>query len=189
MSSHARLFLAIPLPGTLAQDLQAACLSLREGSANVRWVAPESMHITLQFLGDVDTDRIGELEEALARVRGPVLDLQLRGLGTFPPGAQPRVVWAGVDGHVDGLRELVGAIGSALEPLGFQGEDRPFRPHVTLGRVRGVEHPSALRRAIERVGPDVDLQLPTTRSFSMFQSENGSTGPRYRALRTFEFTG
>jgi 2'-5' RNA ligase len=112
-------------------------LRSRVPAHTVRWTAPESVHLTLQFLGDVAPGDIASITDALRGVcatRSP-FELALEGLGVFPNPRRPRVVWVGIVEASGALNALQGAVADVLAPLGFPPEDRPFAPHLTVGRV------------------------------------------------------
>lgn len=102
----------------------------------VAWVKASNLHLTLKFLGDVEEQRIEAIATSLTKAAAQVdaFDLTIGGFGAFPTRARPRVIWVGANGPR--LHALVESIESALEPLGFPRETRPFAGHITLGRVR-----------------------------------------------------
>jgi 2'-5' RNA ligase len=134
-----RLFVAAFPPPVIAKHLKAAMAELSGNSAstNIRWTRPEQIHLTLFFLGSVPSSRIAEIQSALqkgcASQSGPAMTVS--GLGCFPSATRPRVLWAGIGGELRPLEKLQQSIASALLNIDFQGEYRPFHPHVTLGRV------------------------------------------------------
>jgi len=130
-----RLFVALNLPDKVRRALWAAAAPVRELGLAVRWVRPEGIHVTLKFLGDVVEGREPELRAALGRaVAGaPALPLVVGGFGAFPGLDRPRVIWAGL-GPEPALQGLQRRVDEQFMPLGFPREDRPFRPHLTLGR-------------------------------------------------------
>jgi 2'-5' RNA ligase len=136
-----RLFVALHLdPGIRDQlaALVAAGQSLDGGDA-VRWVGPESIHLTLAFLGEVEAGRRAGLEAALSQAlqSHTAPRMFLDGLGAFPNRRRPRVIWAGLqETGGSSLLPLQASVAAALEPLGWEPEHRPFQPHLTLGRVR-----------------------------------------------------
>jgi len=135
-----RAFIAIDLPPAVKAALAdvAATLGGRVPRGVVRWVRPEQMHLTLRFLGDTPTDRLPALAaalDALAAGHAPFA-LRLTGVGCFPNARRPRVVWVGLGGEEAKLTALAAALEAALRPLGWPPEDRPFRAHLTLGRVK-----------------------------------------------------
>ena len=135
-----RAFIAIDLPPAVKAALAdvAATLDGRVPRGTVRWVRPEQMHLTLRFLGDTPADQLPALAAALdtlAAGRAPFI-LHLTEVGCFPNMRRPRVVWVGLGGAEEKLAALVGGLEAALRPLGWPPEDKPFRAHLTLGRVR-----------------------------------------------------
>lgn len=146
-----RAFIAVALPEGLRQALQdlIAELSAASGSS-VRWVRPEGMHVTLQFLGDVEVPRLDGLRRRLEKdLSGQhAFVAHLRGVGAFPNVRAPRVIWVGAESPE--LGELAARVGEAVSREGLPREDRPFRGHVTLGRLRRPAAPRALAQGIER---------------------------------------
>ena len=146
-----RVFVAIDLPDPAKEALRQAVADLQENlQQGIRWVRPEGIHLTLKFLGDVSTARVGNIQEAMeraAREFGPVdFRLALSGLGVFPNPREPRVLWAGVSGDLGALEQFQVLVDGCLEDAGFDRERRPFRPHLTLGRVRDQVAPAERRR-------------------------------------------
>ncbi len=145
-----RTFIALPLPVEWTQALTETMDELRNGiPGGVRWVNPSGIHLTLKFLGATDAGLapriVSHLADKLPGVNPPTLSLS--GLGTFPGRGAPRVIWAGVAGDSYGLEELFRQAEATATALGWPGEKRPFRPHLTLGRVRESATASQ-RRAI-----------------------------------------
>jgi 2'-5' RNA ligase len=126
-----RLFVAIPMPADVSGELSRLCIGLPA----IRWTDDDAFHLTLRFIGEVETGLFYEIGEALAVVSHPPMELRLKGLGHFPPRGEPQVLWAGVE-QPDQLMPLKRRIERALESVGLQPERRKFTPHVTLGRFR-----------------------------------------------------
>ena len=136
--SDYRLFIAIPLPDEVRQALAAIQRQLQQaGPVPVRWVKPEQMHLTLQFLGNVPSTQVEALTVALSRSLAPCPQCRLKvvGVGAFPNVRRPRVIWAGIEGQNKRLVDLQAAVVTATQPLGFEPEARPFKAHLTLGRI------------------------------------------------------
>ena len=134
-----RSFIAIALPDELKLGLVKLQAQLKLGKPpSVKWVDPNSTHLTLKFLGDILADRIGDItgaiEEAIQGI--PPFHLEVKDLGVFPNLKRVQVVWVGISGEIDRLSQLQQRIESNLAPLGFAPESRPFTPHLTLARVR-----------------------------------------------------
>lgn len=135
-----RLFIALPLDESVTDNL--ARVGTAANVRGARWVPPENMHLTLAFLGDVEERRLPELEETLfaatAEVTEP-LRLRIQGIGAFPDERAARTLWAGLDGDVPQLIELQKRVAQALKARGFDFDQRRFRPHVTLARLRQAQ--------------------------------------------------
>ncbi len=133
-----RLFIAAELPPDVKAALVAAQERLRRDNPPVKWVAPEAMHLTLRFLGETDTELAPRLGAGLrAALEGwRAISLHLTSAGAFPNDRRPSVLWVGVGGALAALGALHAAVESAVAALGFPRESRPFRAHLTLGRVR-----------------------------------------------------
>lgn len=135
-----RLFIALTLPNTVIKELEAVQQQMRRSnspqSRQVRWVVPKNIHLTLQFLGEVADDQVPSLVEAVEALHTHRLPaLHLAEVGAFPSLTSPNVVWVGVAGEIDVLKQLQVAVVAAMEPHGFT-PDKGFHPHLTLGRVR-----------------------------------------------------
>jgi 2'-5' RNA ligase len=148
-----RLFVALVPPDPVRRRLAEAQAALRRAGGDgdaVRWVEPANVHLTLQFLGAVPEDRLDGVREAVAAAAAGARPLQLEvsGAGAFPGPRRPRVIWSGLGGDLASLQELVASLGRRLAPLGFPPGDRPFRPHLTHGRVREGRPPPRLGEAL-----------------------------------------
>ena len=150
-----RSFVAIELPEAVKEALAALQRRLRDQAPPqaVRWTRPESIHLTLQFLGEVAPGQIEAIVNALREVSAerPPFTFQVMGVGVFPNPHRPRVVWAGVSEPNEPLLDLQKAVGQALAPLGFPPEKRGFTPHLTIGRA--ARH--AGRRELSELGAAV----------------------------------
>jgi 2'-5' RNA ligase len=136
-----RLFIALELPESVTTALAAVQRRLQRGGSHpVKWVAPESMHLTLQFLGSVDEAQVPDILSAVQQVQKQYQHtlprLKLATAGAFPNLRRPQTLWVGVAGEVERLEQLQRSVVNGLAPLGFAPEQRPFRAHLTLGRVR-----------------------------------------------------
>jgi RNA 2',3'-cyclic 3'-phosphodiesterase len=179
-----RTFIAIPLPKECQLLLEQMQQHLRACKADVRWVAIPSIHLTLKFLGEVDPEAIPKLNLMLreaCKSEGRI-ELELRGLGCFPNARNPRVIWCGVGGETDSLLRLQHGVESSCAQLGFAPEDRPFRPHLTLGRVQGRRN---LQPLMDRVLGDNDLACTFQADrFHIYKSSLKPQGAVYTVLNT-----
>jgi len=182
-SSGIRSFVAVDLDAPVLQavtDLQGA---LRRVNADVRWVRPEGLHVTLKFLGSVDPARLERVHAALAGDLHdqPALHVSVRGLGAFPNWRRPRVVWVGLRG--EGLGALAARVDGALAPLGFERERRPFTPHLTLARVNSPRGWPRLEEAC-KTHLDDDFGASDISAVTIYRSRLQRGGAVYTSLWT-----
>jgi RNA 2',3'-cyclic 3'-phosphodiesterase len=183
-----RSFVAIELTSNAKEFLAATIQQLRPDGPDVKWVRPEAMHLTLKFLGSVNRDLIPELERSLEPVfrRRKPFEVAIRAIGAFPSPSAPRVVWAGLADPSDALIALAAAVEEVVEPLGFPREKRPFRPHLTIGRVKSPRRSPQLANAITTrwglKGPSFQADHAI-----LFQSILKPAGAEYIPLRRFQF--
>ena len=184
-----RSFIAIELPQEIKVELARARDMLRpHGHPGVKWVEPESIHLTLKFLGDIPSGRVPEIEGAVKEAARGVgaFHLEVGGLGVFPSTQRPRVAWVAVTGEVERLAGLQKGIDSVLLPLGFPRESRPFTPHLTLARVRERASPQERRRFGELVmSTKFEARLPLEVSaISLMRSRLTAAGAIYSRIFT-----
>lgn len=178
-----RTFIAVELPQHVKAALEEVQKELKETGADVRWVRPESIHLTLKFLGEIDEEsvvRIRKVMEGVASAHRP-FEVEVKGMGCFPNLKQPRVIWVGVLDRQKALASLQEGVEEAVGLLGFEREERPFRPHLTLGRVRTAKGRQAL---LERMGSMLGQEFGTfeVHSVILFKSDLHPSGARYTPL-------
>ena len=185
-----RLFVAVNLPAEERRAAFDAAAPLRAARLPVKWVAEDSIHITLRFLGEVDEARAGSIADALADAVRPAraFDVTLGGVGAFPTLAKPRVVWLGVERH-PALELLANDVEKALMRLGFEPELRPFHPHLTLGRAERSARPAAFGK-LEQLAGRVEYQgSVVVGSVDLMQSVLGPQGAAYTVLSRAALSG
>jgi RNA 2',3'-cyclic 3'-phosphodiesterase len=180
-----RLFVAVHLPQEIRDGLASVQDRLRRAQADVSWVKPANLHITLKFLGETEPKRLERIGSALAeaaRSTAP-FSLTVAGVGAFG-GRIPRVVWAGVSEGAAPLETLAGAIENGLARVGFPKERRGFTAHFTLGRVRSPRNAEVLLAAIrdEPTGPSGTVFVE---QFVLMQSRLDPSGSIYTGLEHF----
>ncbi|MCL1980359.1 MAG: RNA 2',3'-cyclic phosphodiesterase [Proteobacteria bacterium] len=126
-----RLFVAVDPSDSVRKQLALLCCGLPDA----RWLAPDQMHLTLCFIGEVDGAIFLDIRETLAEIVAPPFDLRVRGVGFFPPRGQPRVVWAGIE-RCESLLSLQRKIVTLLIRMGIELENRKYTPHITLARLQ-----------------------------------------------------
>ena len=152
----------------------------------VKWVDPAGIHLTLKFLGNIPSERVAEITEALTRAAQGILPfhLEISGLGAFPSLRQARVLWVGVGGDMDKLSRLQQNTDSALATMGFAKEERPFVPHLTLARVREGTSPTEKKSFGELVGSTIfgDKYAIEVEAVRLMRSQLTPTGAIYTCL-------
>ncbi len=138
-TSNVRTFIAVPVTGPAVEAMGSMVGDMKQAGAAVKWVEPRNMHLTLKFMGDLPRARIQPLADAVSRaVQGELkFEMTLQGAGAFPNLRSPRVLWAGVGAGADCLGRLARCIDESTVAAGFPPADKPFRPHLTIGRARG----------------------------------------------------
>ncbi len=183
-----RTFVAIPLPAEIQVALAGLQRRLaRHHAETIRWVEPESIHVTLRFLGGIDPELAPEITREIEEAAMSTGRFQLRmaGTGTFPARGRPKVVWAGIEGEVKRLERLRSRVEGALSRVGFEPEARPFLPHVTLGRIKQEVGPPRDWRAgqafqkLKLDGPELEYAVDRV---TLFRSHMDHEGVTYEAL-------
>jgi 2'-5' RNA ligase len=188
-----RSFIAVELPEAVKAGLQQLQTELTLPRYSfVKCVAPEGIHLTLKFLGNISaknvTDITGVMEQASQGVNP--FPLQLTEVGAFPNMSRPRVLWVGIKGEVDKLVDWQQRIDNGLVPLGFAKEARPFTPHLTLARVRENCSPADrlhLGETVARSHAEVDYKFTVT-SLNLMRSQLFPTGAVYSSLAEVKLT-
>jgi 2'-5' RNA ligase len=173
-----RTFVAIDIPPATKSAIAALIVSLKPKAPDVRWLAPESIHLTLRFLGDATPEPLAVLQPrlALAAAACPASDMRIAGLGIFPPRGAPRVLWLGTQ-LTPALLDLQRAVEAAAVECGFPPEEKSFRAHLTLGRWRGKGRRSEL--------PPADLGSVPVDTFTLYNSELKPSGAVHTAIAAF----
>lgn len=184
-----RLFVGIPLADRATGELQALCARLRAEDDGLRWSAPESWHITLQFLGNAGAEQLDCLTLRLAEVGMAPVPVRVGNLGVFERAG---VFLVEVDLTPE-LEELQRRVTGATARCGFAAEERAYQPHITLARTKGHGR-HQLRRLKERQagGPDAAANrfTPfTATEFLLYESHLGPGGSKYEARARFALTG
>ena len=182
-----RLFVALEPPDAVRRRLAAIDVELRRAAGRaadeIRWVPPENVHLTLQFLGAVPEERVPDVETAIraAAAAARPLSLEVKGAGGFPNARRPRVVWAGLTGDLTALAALAADLGRRLAPLGFPPEERPFSAHLTLGRAREGRGAPGIAGALASAAEAAGAPWRATEAV-LFESHLSPKGPRYEAI-------
>ena len=178
-----RLFIAVGFPVAIRRSIEALGSELKRHGVPARWVPYTDMHLTLKFLGELQAERLQDVAAAMGEVAASTSPLQLRfqGVGAFPSPRRPRVIWIGLESGPR-LRLLHDALDRRMTEFGIPREDRPFRPHVTLGRaVRGAGPGEFIE--FERRAREMCLEAEVeVRRIDLMQSRLSATGAQYERL-------
>lgn len=182
-----RTFIAAELNPELQGKLMEDIRHLSLVAPRVNWSKRDNLHLTFRFLGDVKENDLQELFDALedGLTGFTPFAMEIRGLGTFPHWRHPRVIWAGCgEGAEDAIR-LAEAVENACVDLGYEPERRPFRPHLTLGRVKLPADADGLEAAVAKLGEPEYGYLDVDR-LVVFMSTLRRTGAVYAPMFTIE---
>ena len=182
-----RLFFAVPVPaaaraqvGELIERVQSG---VGDGTARIRWVRVDGLHLTLRFLGPTPEDRVSPLRvasDAIGAGEAP-FEVQLSGGGAFPSLARPRSLWVGVREGAERLANLAAALTDAAGACGLVLDTRPFAAHLTIGRTDGVRLGPVAARALEHAADGLDVRFTADRVV-LFRSILGGGPARYEPL-------
>jgi RNA 2',3'-cyclic 3'-phosphodiesterase len=182
-----RTFIAIELPSEIKSALASLQTELRRAGADVSWTRPENIHLTLKFLGEVDERRIGEVEKVCvaSATEFQPFTLSLNETGVFPNARQPRILWAGLAGEIEKTVEMRKRLDDGLSLIGFEREEKDFRPHLTIGRVKSNRK---IRELLALAGA---RQVPTlsfvVTEIVLMKSELHPAGARYTPVAKVPF--
>ena len=182
-----RTFVSVSVPKEIVNIQSMLKSTVEPKGVKVRWVMNGKMHLTLKFIGNTTQGSIDNLNEALFNVvkSAKVINLSISGTGAFPVKGRPNVLWLGIKGDIDELKQLTVNINNSLEPLGFITEKRDFLPHVTIARIKSNQ----------KKIPNISNYLNTTFTelpmkivkISLVQSESFPKGSFYTILGTHFF--
>jgi len=193
-----RIFIGIDLDPEVRARIELFLEGVEGFAPEARWARPESLHVTLKFIGEQPPERVEAITERLRRVEGSAFEIHAGGYGFFPTAKAPRVFWIGIHAGPQ-LTELAEKIDVATAELGIPREDRPFSPHLTLARAgagrssgspkrRKGDGPNAKFAMLQKrlaVRGDLDFGKMTAREFILYQSQLSPKGSKYTKLQRF----
>ena len=195
-----RLFIALDIDEAIRERLTRFLDGVREFAPDARWVRPESLHVTLKFIGEKPTQTVEQIKQALAVAKSQPIEIHFRGYGFFPTPKSARVFWVGIEAGPQ-LAILATAVDEATSKLGIPREDRLFSPHLTLARGGGRSGAPGWRKGD---GPNRNFRLlqeklaaipmpefgtMTAREFFLYQSQLSRGGSRYTKIAGFALEG
>jgi 2'-5' RNA ligase len=184
-----RTFVAVEAIDGVHAQAQAAIERLRPTASNVKWVEPENLHWTLQFLGDLKDEELAEVCRRVQKVVAGVepFSMTASGVGAFPKRDRPKVLWLGANEGSDQFTALQAKVETNLEGMGFRGENRQFVPHLTLGRV-GPGDSAPLVKALGELNGFAGGQMFVDEVI-VYASEPQRSGPKYVPLAHLKLGG
>jgi 2'-5' RNA ligase len=190
-AKNIRAFLAIEPPEDILQELSRLQEKLkREISGRISWTKPQGQHLTLKFFGDISAEDVKNIcsavENRIASVSS--LNLKIEKLGVFPDARRPRVLWCGVSGDGEKLLLLQKQLKADYEGIGFTSDDRPFRAHLTLGRIKESHGLTGISEALTKQKAFVAGEFEC-RQLILFQSRLLPHGAVYTKLAEFTLKG
>jgi 2'-5' RNA ligase len=198
MAETLRAFIAVELNEEIKKTIIQVEDDLKITGCDVKWVKPENAHLTIKFLGQIKEKRLGPLLDALDSL---FIELPLNKLnkdihpiqtgltqaGAFPSLQRPRVIWIGLRDDARQISRLAESVEEALGGIGFKKEDRPFQPHITIGRFRSTHNLFSFTKKFEQYSLPAAPDL-TISSITLFKSTLTSSGPIYESLKKFSFS-
>jgi len=193
-----RIFIGIDLDPEVRGRIARFLEGVQGFAPEARWVRPESLHITLKFIGEQPPERVEAISERLRRVEGSELEIRSGGYGFFPTAKAPRVFWIGIQAGPQ-LAELAERIDMAVAELGISREDRPYSPHLTLARAGAGRRSGSpkwhkddgpntafavLEKRLAAMG-ELDFGKMTAHEFILYQSQLSPGGSKYTKLQRF----
>jgi 2'-5' RNA ligase len=183
MSETIRSFIAVELPDDVLSAVSRVQGQLNSYGFRTKWVRPANIHVTLKFLGDIDSGTIDVIANAMVSAAegcAPI-SLSAKGIGVFPNTKRPRVLWVGLTGEVNLLIDLQRKLDDRLSDIGFAKEHRAFKGHLTLGRFKARVNSSEITRALTEF-EDFETQSFMARELILFKSELRPSGAVYSKL-------
>ncbi|NTV58144.1 MAG: RNA 2',3'-cyclic phosphodiesterase [Deltaproteobacteria bacterium] len=179
-----RSFLAFELPEDIKTIVTRVSGEARKSSLDVRWVRPEFIHLTVVFLGGVQSEQIPSMGESLGAVcvNHGSFSISLKPMGCFPNSRNPRVIWLGLVGDLERMSRFRDDLQAALSPFGIKEEERAFRPHLTLGRFKKpAKRPTELEQMLAKYG-ELSSPVCTLDELVLFRSDLKPGGAVYTKM-------
>jgi 2'-5' RNA ligase len=183
-----RIFVALDIDPAIRQRIAGFMLTLRNQAPECKWVSPESLHVTLKFIGEQPPERVEEIRHALAAVRARPFPVAFRNFGFFPSAKSPRIFWLGVEAGED-LPQLAGSIEAVTAKFGVKSEIK-YTPHLTLARERTRETKERRGKLADMLNAMAHLPVPefgtmAAREFFLFESRLSPKGAEYTRIATY----
>ena len=193
-----RIFIALDIDAAIRKRIALFMDGVRGFAPDARWVRPESLHVTLKFIGNKSSEEVEGIKQSLSRIAAGGIEISFRGYGFFPTAKSPRVFWIGVEAGPP-LAALAKAVDETTAALGVPKEEHPFSPHLTLARRGGSAAPrwrkgDAPNMSFQRLQEKLaamsarEFGTMTAREFFLYESRLGRGGSRYTKIARFELS-
>ena len=190
-----RIFIGIDLAPEVRAHIERFMEGIQGFAPDARWARPESLHITLKFIGEQTPQQVEAIAQRLQRVEPSAFEIRCGGYRFFPTAKAPRVFWIGIESGPE-LAELALSVDAAVAELGIPREERPYSPHLTLARANGrsgaphrrkEDGPNNIFAALQKrlATMKLDFGTMTAREFILYQSQLSASGSRYTRLQQF----
>jgi RNA 2',3'-cyclic 3'-phosphodiesterase len=181
-----RLFIALPVDSEMKHRLNKLTSALETRDTHVKWVEEENFHLTLKFLGETRQEKIEEIRKALSELLKDTagFEIYLKNLTAFPGMTNPKVICVDIISGTEKLARIADSIENSLEKLGFPRENRKFRPHLTLGRLKSPDNCEKLKDKIEKFR-EFDGGKIQVNEICLMQSNLTRKGPIYTTVEKF----
>ncbi len=191
-----RIFIALDIDDAIRQRMQRFMEGVSGFAPEARWVRPESLHVTLKFIGEKPIESVEEIKRSLSGIRAESIEITFRGYGFFPTAKAARVFWVGIESGPQ-LASLAQAVDEATSTLGIPKEDHPFTAHLTLARGGGRSGAPSRRkddgpnknfhRLLEKLAarPTPEFGTMAAHEFFLYQSQLSPGGSRYTKIARF----
>lgn len=182
-----RAFIAIDLPKEIKDYLSLLEAKLKQSGADVKWVMPVNIHLTLKFLGEIDEQKTNQIIQILEEIsfRTPQFHLKISDIGAFPNTKSPRIIWIGLAAGNNETKEIAADLEKRIERIGIPKEDKPFTSHITIGRIKSNLNREKLIQSLTTLITESDksnYQFLVTK-LTLFKSTLTPKGPIYEAVK------
>jgi 2'-5' RNA ligase len=186
-----RSFLAFELPLEIKNIVARVSRELRQSTLNAKWVKVDNIHLTVVFMGSIETDDIPAIARGVQEVCQTYdpFDISLKGIGCFPNARSPRVLWLGLDGDLEPLSQFRDALQGHLTGFGIKEEKRKFKPHLTLARFRKPKRMDAREDQLLSKYEDISSAVCSLKELILFKSDLKPTGAVYTKVETWPLRG
>jgi 2'-5' RNA ligase len=187
-----RTFIAIELPREIKDLLAKVQEELNSSQADVKWVQPQNIHLTLKFLGEIEEKKIDKINKIIEDIAGEkkYFPIRISNLGAFPKINFPRVIWVGIDKGDEEVKEIAKKLEEGLAKIGIQREDKPFSSHITIGRTRSALNREKLIQRLNDLAnklQEENLEF-VVKKITFFKSTLTPKGPVYEVLKETNLT-